>query len=270
MKTASPAILKRAHADTDRFASNPYVGRTVGAGVDESGEHLVLITLLEGTDKKTSKNRRYKKDNGSGRVFTEIVDKEAIGVLPTHNIIYNAMLEDRSDASRQIFIGTNGHHSDDFQKGLSIDRALSDIMRTGRHNMYEDDSPNYTSRVGCVINLDVTGIYRIRLTLNRREAPDDPSCRRVITQIEDVPAGLGYFLHTYMPHDERPIPPFSGEPPCLLLPGDGAAEIAYNFWMLRADRKVGVAVKLIAINGHGPSVTRVLNHYGDEVTKLPE
>lgn len=94
------------------LARNPYPGRGIVIGKDETGKYMVQIYWIMGRS-ENSRNRVLSSGE-NGRVFTEAADPAK--VEDSSLIIYNAMLESKFGE----YVVSNGHQTDALSKPQRI------------------------------------------------------------------------------------------------------------------------------------------------------
>ncbi len=85
--------MQLAQANLRNLARNPYPGRGIVAGLDETGGYMVQVYWIMGRS-ENSRNRVFKADDdigNIGRLYTEAADSSK--VKDPSLIIYNAMRE---------------------------------------------------------------------------------------------------------------------------------------------------------------------------------
>ena len=233
-----------ADANLFKLSGNPYPGRGIVVGLDETGEYLVQVYWIMGRS-PNSQNRVFGREGD--RLFTEAADPRE--VKDPSLIIYNAMREYRDSMGLSLAIVSNGHQTDAVAKEGMI--ALHKYV-------YEPDAPNFTPRItGCSFWRRSGGISGAELSVLRK-SPWDDYCDRCSYEYDELHLGYGYCITTYS-GDGNPLPSFQGEPYLLPLVG-GCNFIRETFWTtLNAQNRVAVAVKFIP--KHGISQTFVINKY---------
>jgi len=212
-----------------RLGENPYPGRGVVLGVDETGERLVQVYWIMGRS-QNSRNRVFETDGTS--VWTEAADPAL--VKDPRLIIYNAVRE-----LKGVFIVSNGDQTDTVYQTLLHGGTFEQALAT---RAYEPDAPNYTPRITGVFDVRL-GRRLAKLNVLRRSAHSDAT-DRLYWQYETLPAGAGYCITTYM-GDGNPLPPFGGEPYAVPIVG-GLGCIANTIWnALDEDNKVSLCAKWI-------------------------
>lgn len=237
--------MQEATQNLETLRANPYPGRGIVIGMDETGGYLVQVYWIMGRS-ENSRNRVFGAE--AGHVWTEAADPSKVG--DPSLIIYNAM---RDLAGR--YIVSNGDQTDTicegFMTGMSIEQSLN--VRA-----YEPDAPNYTPRISGVCTLR-QGPPVAKLSVLKRSAFGD-GCDRHFFRIETFGPGFGHCVTTYE-GDGSPLPAFRGEPRVLPLPGD-AESVATTIWdALNEDNRVSLAVKFIDIAG-GLTQVHIVNKYG--------
>jgi hypothetical protein len=228
------------------LAANPYPGRGIVVGLDETGEQLVQVYWIMGRS-ENSRNRIFRSEGG--RLFTEAADPSK--VKDPSLIIYNAMRETELGGITYAVV-SNGKQTDAVADGYAEDQTMHASLR---RFSYEPDEPNFTPRItaSCRWEHDnpIIKISLLRMSLFNGD------CSRHLFEINGVGKGFGHCITTYS-GDGKPLPAFQGEPYVLPLCGD-AETMAHTFWdaALDADNRVAIAVKLIPKNG--PSMTHIIN-----------
>lgn len=232
------------------LAMNPYPGRGLVVGLDETGEYLAQVYWIMGRS-PNSRNRVFKSGE-DGRLYTEPADPSKVADLSL--IIYNAMHEMRAESKR--YVVSNGDQTNTvvdemgFFGCTSLDLAL-------RERQYEPDSPNFTPRITAMSELFDDGRHRLEISVLRKSLFGD-GCDRYAYDL-DVAPGFGYCVTTYT-GDGDPLPSFSGDPILMPLVG-GIEKIANDYWAaLNEENRVSLAVKMIEIAG-GRSEILIINKY---------
>jgi hypothetical protein len=236
-------MREQAEVNLQALRENPYPGRGIVIGRDETGRQLIQVYWIMGRS-ANSRNRVFEKDDATGRLFTEAADLAK--VEDPSLIFYNAMMEQRG-----IFIVSNGDQTDTIAQAI---RAGSDSYEALSQRTYEPDKPNYTCRIAGLCFGGTVG----QLAVLRRSAWGD-TCDRHFYEFSQIAAGLGFCITTYA-GDGNPLPPFRGEPYLLPLIG-GIEEVAAAMWSaLNEANRVSLAVKFINIDT-GRSRISIINEY---------
>lgn len=238
-------LQRLADANLASLARNPYPGRGIVVGLDETGENLVQVYWIMGRS-ENSRNRVFKTDEA--RLFTEAADPSK--VQDPSLIIYNAMLKGMTPSS--LGVVSNGNQTDDVAK-LAHKLDLYKVMQDW---MYEPDKPNFTPRI-TAISMWLSGKAYAEMSIVRKSLWSN-ACDRHLYEINHLGRGFGHCITTYS-GDGTPLPAFQGEPHLLPFVGD-AGEIAARYWLaLNESNRVSLAVKFISKNG--TSHITVMNKY---------
>ena len=213
----------------ERLAQNPYPGRGLVLGKDESGNRLVQAYWIMGRS-ENSRNRLFATDGKE--VWTEAADPARC--KNPSLIIYTAMTE-----LRGVFIVSNGDQTDTIRDTLLAHGTFEQALAT---RTYEPDAPNHTPRIAGIFDLRL-GPPLAKLGLVRR-SPHGDAPQHFFWHYRDIPPGTGYCITTYM-GDGDPLPPFEGEPFLVPLVG-GLGCIANTLWAkLDDDNKISLCAKSI-------------------------
>lgn len=222
-----------------------YPGRGIIAGRCACGARAVLAYFIMGRS-VNSRNRVFVPD-GAG-IRTEAFDPSLM--QDPSLIIYSPV---RVLGGSTIF--TNGDQTDTIYDSLAAGSTIEAALRT---RCFEPDAPNYTPRISAVCTLDGNGSFSLNMSILKAASADGSACARYFWEYEKVPAGTGYFIHTYM-GDGAPIPSFEGEPEQVELPSGDAREVAEAIWNgLDADNKVSLWVETIDL-ASGKRDTVIIN-----------
>jgi hypothetical protein len=229
---------------------NPYPGRGIVMGMDQTGRYLVQIYWLMGRS-PNSRNRIFV-HHPNGALETEFADQSQ--AQDASLTIYTAMAE-----KNLKFVVSNGHQTIpvlDGKPGCGLNKLLLPWT-------YEPDAPNFTNRITAVFDLN----YEYEFNENEFTAEIgvltksslDEQCSRSIFKMPIHMPGFGYCVTTYS-GDGNPLPPFEDAPYLLPLIGD-IKEIAGTMWgALNLDNRVSLAVKFIDTTT-GKSEITVINKY---------
>ncbi len=224
---------------------NPYPGRGIILGLDETGQYAVQVYWIMG-----------RSENSRNRVFIE----EFEGILKTAAadpskvkdpslIIYQAMAENYLCH----YAVSNGHQT----LKVSTVKDLNNLADW----TYEPDAPNYTPRISGRFDLLATDENSSLVTeiLLLKKSPLSEACDRHLYKLAISTPGLGYCVTTYS-GDGDPLPSFAGEP--YLLPITGEIEdVIDSIWQnLNEENRVSLAVKFIDIET-GKSFLKIINKY---------
>jgi IMP cyclohydrolase len=244
--------IPEAYANLVALNANPYPGRGLVVGLDDTGDNLVQVYWIMGRS-PNSRNRVFSADLETGRVFTEAADPSR--VKDPSLIIYNAMAE---TAQPKQYVVSNGHQTDTITQSLrgvfNVDVPGSTLFDALSLHRFEPDGPNWTPRISAVSSWHP---YRVQIVVLRR-SPWSFACDRSLHSYEDLGAGYGYCVTTY-DGDGDPLPSFSGMPYLLPLEGD-IDRVAEMFWdFLNAENRVALAVKFIGRQGKAD--IKIINAY---------
>ncbi len=232
------------------LSQNPYPGRGIVAGLDETGKHMVQVYWIMGR-RENNQNRVFKADNDIGCLSTKATDPSK--VKDPSLIIYNAMRQRGDWFNTLDYVVSNGDQTDTVMKSrgpLFLNRVLSG-------SSYEPDAPNFTQRITAVHSLWKERPF-LQMSILRKSMLGD-ACESVLFTYDRLHPGFGHCITTYS-GDGDPLPPFLGDPLVMPLVG-GAEEIVHAYWdALNEANRVSLAVKWIEI-GNGSSEIYVVNKY---------
>ncbi|HEY4505714.1 MAG TPA: IMP cyclohydrolase [Candidatus Paceibacterota bacterium] len=214
-----------AQANLKRLTANPYPGRIIILGMDETGENMVQIYAVMG---RSANSRNRVMSSEDGRVFTEPADPSK--VEDPSLIIYNAMTE-----VGPFFVVSNGHQTDAVVSKIS-EMSLYESLEGW---LYEPDKPNYTPRITGASSIHSD--RPIELAVIRRLPDGEPD---LDTFQYDTKAGFGEGIMTYQ-GDGDPLPSFQDVPWLLPLTGD-IHQVRETYWnALNPENRVSMAIKFI-------------------------
>jgi hypothetical protein len=240
--------MLQAKINLHNLGMNPYPGRGIVCGLDETGEFLVQVYWIMGRS-ENSRNRVFVLGE-DGLLSTAAADPSK--VKDPSLIIYNAMRENPG------CVVSNGNQTDSIGGRLSYGYVgLYDAVRSFD---YEPDAPNFTPRITAISEWwsrsedEHLFFPKIEMSILRKSLWSD-ACDRNLYEFNDIGKGYGYCFHTYS-GDGDPLPAFQGEPYLVPLKGH-AGQITDKFWQtLDADNRVALAVKFIAKDGQSHTVIR--------------
>ena len=228
----------------ERLKKNPYPGRGLVLGMDDTGRRLVQVYWIMGRS-ENSRNRIFAHDGR--RVWTEAADPAKC--KDPSLIIYNA-----ADELAGVYVVTNGDQTDTIVRAMAHGGSFGHALATREH---EPDAPNFTPRISGLFDLR-SGRPIGRISVLRRSAVG-AGTDRAVWSYETWAPGLGFCVTTYR-GDGNPLPSFEGDPYLLPLAGDAAA-IAKNLWdALNADNRVSLFVKTVDPAARASEVA-VVNRY---------
>ena len=225
--------------------TNTYPGRGICLGIDETGEHAVIVYFIMGRS-VNSRNRIFEEtDEG---IITKAYDESLM--TDPHLIIY-APVRDMGDGR---IIVTNGDQTDTIYDLMDKQMTFEQALRTRE---FEDDKPNFTPRISGIIRRENDGMNFAMSILKSAEG-DDSSCERFTYAYSNPIAGRAKFIHTYN-GDGNPLPSYEGEPKTLELPDIDIDTLTDLIWTnLNEDNKVSLFVRYIDI-ASGECETRIVN-----------
>ncbi|MFA5163493.1 MAG: IMP cyclohydrolase [Patescibacteria group bacterium] len=234
--------------------ANPYPGRLIIAGLDETGKYLIQVYALMGRSPK-SRNRVLVPIKELGQLKVEVADPSLLSENEDLSlIVYTAMAQDQS-LRPSSFVVTNGEHT-----GFVLDSGIRCI---NDQYYYEPDAPNFTPRIAARFDLfdddpDMEYNRIASMALLKKPAYGSEESDLYYYDLVTIPA-FGYCIHTYS-GDGNPLPSFKGDP--YLLPLEGTiGEIAKTVWdNLDEANRISVAVKFIEI-ATGESEICVINKF---------
>ena len=239
---------QEAHANLAALRTNPYPGRGIVVGLDETGQYLVQVNWIMGRS-ENSRNQVF--IESGGKVSTVAADQSK-AKDPNQIFYYNAM----DEWFHSTFIVSNGIQTDTVLRKMENGHSFMDAMY---EFSYELDEPNYTPRITGAWSIDLGGFYVADLAILRKSESSD-GCDRFHFQYESIPRGYGYCLTTYS-GDSNPLPAFQGEPFLICIPPYTIESMAYYYWeYLNVDNRVSLAVKYIN-RDTGQSKTFLINRY---------
>lgn len=238
-------MQETAKSNLGKLAENPYPGRGIIVGLDETGKNLIQVYWIMGRS-DNSRNRVFSQDAKTGRLFTEAADPAK--VKDPSLIIYNAMVE-----NMMWLVVSNGHQTDDVANRIMNGESSRRIMREWE---YEPDIPNFTPRITAV-SYWLSREPRAWMSILRK-SPWSDLCERNLYEPAMYP-GFGHCITTYS-GDGDPLPPFQGDPLLMPLESNSASQVAFDYWKaLNAENRVALAVKFIPRTGHSRII--IINKY---------
>lgn len=243
-------MKQKAAANFAALTRNPYPGRIIIEGLDETGQNLTQLYVIMGRS-GNSRNRVFSCDDAEGRLFTEAADPAKM--KDPSLVIYNAMREVHH-AGASFYVLSNGSQTDNVADGYNEDRS----MHTSLENItYEPDAPNFTQRItaSCYWH---HGTPIAEMSILRRSPFGGDECEDHFHRFKRLYPGFGHCITTYN-GDGDPLPAFRGEPYEMPLLGD-AEWIAALYWgALDPENRVSLAVKSIPLHEHSSII--IANKY---------
>jgi len=225
-------------ANFEALKLNPYPGRGIIVGLDETGGNLVQVYWIMGRS-ENSRNRVFEAHGTTLKTAAADPSKMADPSL----VIYNAMRE-----LPGFYAVTNGDQTDTIIDGILAGANSRQALST---RQYEPDGPNFTPRISAICCLRF-GIPIVELSVLKKSLFRD-GCDRHFFRLGDLAKGVGHCITTYM-GDGNPLPSFQGEPYPLPLAGDAETLAKRYFEALNADNRVSLVVKFIDIESRKSTV----------------
>ena len=205
-----------------------YPGRGIIVGKSADGKRAVMAYFIMGRS-ANSRNRVFVQEQGGIRTEafdpTKMVDPSLIIYWPVREI-------------DDCVIITNGDQTDDIYNYVGDGATFADALR---ERTFEPDAPNFTPRVSAMATF-MGGDFSLDMSILRAGDAKGSFCHRVFWEFEQVEAGKGYFLHTYL-SDGNPIPAFTGDPETVAIDDGDVNSIADALWNgLNADNRVSLWV----------------------------
>ena len=175
------------------------------AGIVPDGSHAVIITAISGRS-EGSRNRDYKLDPDTGRVYTAVAD-------PTKQVgdpeltLYDTQLENPKSG---LFVASNGRQTNDC---VNSDNSLRNLLGNWS---FEPDKPNFTPRITCRVNTSKTWSM-CEFAIHRKGL--DEKCELDCWNLEVFDPGLGCYVCTYESNGD-PLPSFVGGPRLITIGSD--------------------------------------------------
>ena len=205
-----------------------YPGRGIIVGKSADGKRAVMAYFIMGRS-ENSRNRIFVQEPDGIR--TEAFDPSKM-VDPSLIIYWPVRVID------DCVIITNGDQTDDIFNYIDDGATFADALR---ERTFEPDAPNFTPRISAMATF-VDGDFSLDMAILRAGDAKGSFCHRVFWEYEQVEAGKGCFLHTYL-SDGNPIPAFTGDPETVAIDDGDAEHIAEALWNgLNADNRVSLWV----------------------------
>ncbi len=230
---------------TETLSSNPYPGRGIVLGKSEDGRCAVTAYFIMGRS-ENSRNRVFITD-GDG-IRTKAYDESK---LEDPSLIIYAPVRVLDECT----IITNGDQTDTIYENLKKKMTFEESLR---EREFEPDAPNYTPRISGLIRVS-GGKVSYSLSILKSDNADPGRCLRYTFDYDDIKAGEGRFIHTYM-GDGNPLPSFEGEPERVDISGSIDAFTSSVWDALDPDNKVSLFVRYINLET-GKYYTRIVNKH---------
>ena len=209
-----------------------YPGRGILLGRSADNKKAVIAYFIMGRS-ENSRNRVFETtDDG---IRTKAYDESKMtdpSLIIYHPVRYMGPV---------MTVVTNGDQTDtirDFiQQGHCYRHAL--LTRT-----FEPDGPNWTPRISGIIFKD--GGYK--LSILKADSEEEPRPLRYFYEYRQPRDGVARLIHTYKT-DDRPLPPFEGEPEEFVIWGDIDSFTEKLWRSLDSENKVSLYVRYISADG---------------------
>ena len=223
--------------------ANAYPGRGIVAGRSADGKYAVSAYFIMGRS-ENSRNRIFTVE-GEG-IRTEAFDPSKLEdpsliIYAPVRVLGNTTIVTNGDQTDTIYDG--------MKKGLTFEQSL-------RSREFEPDGPNFTPRISCIMNVK-DAKYDMAMSILKSDNGDPHSCSRYTFCYDELKAGEGRFIHTYM-GDGNPLPSFEGEPELVNIDGDMEAFGKLVWESLNPDNKVSLFIRFIDI-ASGKYETKIYN-----------
>lgn len=225
--------------------SNPYPGRMILIGADETGTRALIAYAIMGRS-ENSRNRVFTPRNDG--IITEAADPAK---LADPSLILYAPVRVLGNTT----IVTNGDQTDTIYQFLKSGSCFEEALRT---RAFEPDAPNHTPRISGVVCRGGGG-FSYKLSILKSDGGSGEACLRYFFDYPRPIAGEGRLIHTYQ-GDGTPLPSFEGEPVRVAVTG-GPAEFGGLLWdSLNEENKVSLFVR--SLNpATGAAEDRIYNRY---------
>lgn len=225
------------------LSQHPYPGRGILVGRSADGKKAVVAYFIMGRS-ENSRNRvfEYTEDGIRTKAFDEskMTDPSLIIYHPVRQYDH-------------ITIVTNGDQTDTIRDHVDAGGYFEEALYT---RTFEPDGPNWTPRISAKV-IPFQGKQgpdlSLKLSILKSLDGNPDCCCRQFFAYDHVPAGTGFFIHTYQ-SDGDPLPSFQGEPRRVEIGALAEShELAEPLWdSLNEDNKVSLYVQLIDLAGGGP------------------
>jgi len=245
----------KAQAERNLLAlkENPYPGRGIIVGMDETGKFLVQIYWIMGRS-ENSRNRIFVEKKGEVKTSpadpTKVKDPSLIIYTAMDQIYYNSGTFDENNMLvDNVFAVSNGHQT--------TDALCVDLKPSLTKWQYEPDAPNFTPRITARFKTFYNYPTVTEMSILRK-SPVSDTCERLLFKMPLTP-GFGHCITTYT-GDGNPLPSFEGDP--YVLPLTGSMEkIADSIWnSLNEENRISLAIKFINPEERG-FFTKVINKF---------
>jgi len=221
-----------------------YPGRGIILGLHEDGVHAVAAYFTMG-----------RSEGSRNRVFVETetgIKTRAFDESKLHDpslFIYSPVM-----ALRDQLIVTNGDQTDTIATHLKNGGSFQTALRTRR---YEPDALN-TPRISGLMMME-PGQFSFQLSILKCTDAQSGACGRFFFEYEQLTAGVGHFLHTYLENGDT-LTSFEGEPVPVSIDGDIDAFTDCLWNSLNADNRVSLYTRFTDLKTTEVR-SRIINKY---------
>lgn len=218
---------------TTYLSQHPYPGRGIILGCTADNRPAVVYFIMGRSE--NSRNRVFEETEDGIR--TRAFDESKM--TDPSLIIYHPVRQ-----YDHITIVTNGDQTDTIRDYVDAGGYFEEALYT---RTFEPDGPNFTPRISAKVipyqGKQGPGL-EIKLSILKSLDGDPDCCCRQFFAYDHVPAGTGFFIHTYQ-GDGDPLPSFQGEPRRVRIDAKDAQSWAEEIWAsLNGDNKVSLYVQL--------------------------
>ena len=220
-----------------------YPGCGMIAGKSADGSSAVLTYFIMGRS-ALSKKRVFMEDGGGVRIEPYIASAMHNEAL----LVYSPVLA----FENKLLIG-NGNHVETMYEALTAGKSFEETVAA---QGFLPDAPHFTPRLTAAVAMNGED-FRLKMSVVKAMDTVGASTGRHVFSYENIPAGTGYYLHSYE-YDANPLPSFTGEPVQVTLNGS-IFDIVADIWEnLNAENKVALWVRTIDLTSH-KGMSRIIN-----------
>ena len=232
------------------ISSKTYPGRGIVVFHPNNQDKLFCAYWIMGRS-ENSRNRVFEECEGN----LKTVPADASKVEDPHLIIYNARV---AVPDKDVVVITNGDQTNtivDFVKNFDDEKTA--FMQSLMTRTFEDDEPNFTPRISCMINTRSGEVCfsSLKCANSQSETP-----LRNFSFYESVAQSQGYLLTTYV-DDGDPLPSSNAEPIKITCDSQSLNMFKESLWTaLDDDNKISLYVEEIDLK-NANSVRSFVNNY---------
>ena len=232
--------------NAEKLGKMNYPGRVIITGLTPSNKKIVQIYCTMGRSESSQNRQLIEKDKHIKTVPLNFsIEMENIELL-----IY--------DVACQVgdsHIVSNGTQTSTIEEYILSGRSFEEAISTWKH---EPDSPNFTSRISGIVELDkVNNKYIYKLNLIKALPHDKKESEYHTYMYNSTEAGTAHCIHVYC-DDNIDCLPYEGDP--YLVPTfETLEENADYYWnLMPIDKKIGMYIKMIDIST-GETEDKIIN-----------